>query len=104
MRVKIRGVIYETERAAASAFGVTVAYLERMLDAGKEDQIGLGRGGNHRVPEPFEIEGLTFASMRDASIALGFRPNRIAEIKHLGRASAMAKVIEAAKAYKEQTR
>lgn len=102
MRVMIRGTIYDTELAAANAFGVTVAYINRMIDQGKEDTIGLGRGGNNYVPKPYTIEGLTFSSMREASIALGFRPNRIAEIRSTSRQSAMDKVIAAARAYKEK--
>ena len=102
MRVLIRGTIYETELAAATAFGLTVAYINQMLDQGKADSIGLGRGGNKYKSEPYTIEGLTFSSMRAASIALGFRPNRIAEIRSTSRQSAMDKVIAAARAYKEK--
>lgn len=102
MRVMIRGTIYDTELAAANAFGVTVAYINRMIDQGKEDQIGLGRGGNKHKPKPYTIEGLTFSSMREASITLGFRPNRIAEIHSTERDSAMEKVRAAARAYKEK--
>ena len=101
MRVMIRGTIYATELAAANAFGVTVTYINRMIDQGKEDSIGLGRGGNKHTPKQYTIEGLTFKSMREASIALGFRPNRIAEIRSTSRQSAMDKVISAARAYKE---
>jgi hypothetical protein len=103
MRVMVRGTIYATELAAANAFGVTVTYINRMIDQGKEDSIGLGRGGNKYTPKPYTIEGLTFKSMREASIALGFRPNRIAEVRSTARQAALDKIIAAARAYKEKT-
>jgi hypothetical protein len=73
-----------------------------MIDQGKEDSIGLGRGGNTCPPRPYNIEGLTFSSMREASIVLGFRPNRIAEIRYAKRPTAMEQVVAAARAYKEK--
>ena len=102
MRVRIRGVIYETEREAARALGVTVAYINRAIDLGKEDRVGLGygkKGGCNNVPPPFEINGLVFKNKREASIAFGFRPNRIAEITSTKSERGMAELHRAAAAY-----
>ena len=55
MRVSIRGVTYETVRAAAEAHGMSKSYIYKMVLEGRKDSIGIGMGNwrkpRHRVRE-----------------------------------------------------
>lgn len=76
MPVRIRGVDYADAYAAAAAHGVTVYAVWTALWSGTIDRVGMSRGSGHK---PFSVGGLTFPSRREASVALGFRPNYISE-------------------------
>lgn len=76
MRVKIRGITYETVREAAKAHNVTTSYVYDAIERGREDIIGIGIGNrepNGRfVKNQVTLYGVTFPSMKAASLALGF--------------------------------
>lgn len=69
MLVQVRGVIYESVRAAATALGVSEAGVYGAVDRGKTDLLGLG----HTQPKKIIISGIEFRSMSAASTALGMR-------------------------------
>jgi hypothetical protein len=76
MPICIRGFNYPDADAAAKAFGVSRTAIYQALYRGDVDCVGRSRFG--RVPpnaKPFEIGGLRFASMAQASGALGFSPS-----------------------------
>lgn len=76
MRVKIRGVTYETVREAAKAHNVTTSYVYDAIERGREDIIGIGIGNREPngkfVKNQVTLYGVTFPSMKAASLALGF--------------------------------
>ncbi|CAB4121244.1 Nuclease-associated modular DNA-binding 1 [uncultured Caudovirales phage] len=83
MRVRIRGVVYESEQDAADAFGVQRAHIVSMISRCREDFIGMGTGRHQRVSgkgKAICVGGVTYGSLREASAALGLRKNRLAEI------------------------
>jgi hypothetical protein len=70
--VRIRGVLYPSQRAAARALGVTEKTIRNALDAGRIDDTGLGvrRGG--RPGKPCTFLGKRYASMHEAARATGY--------------------------------
>ena len=83
MRVSIRGVTYDTVRAAAEAHGVSEGYVYQALSEGRQDTIGIGMGNwrkpHHRAFDGNKIvlHGVEFASLKAASLALGFNEHYI---------------------------
>ena len=67
--VKIRGVVYPTQRAAAKALGVSPQTVHHALERGTEDNIGLGRQNNNA--RPVTIDGVTYRSRAEAARRLG---------------------------------
>jgi len=68
MKILVRGVLYNSVREAADALNVSYHSVYSALDRGGLEMLGLGK----TKPKPFTIEGITFRSMTQASIALGF--------------------------------
>ena len=82
MRVSIRGVTYDTVRAAAEAHGVSEGYVYQALSEGRQDGIGVGMGNWRKPCHRFDgnkivLYGVEFASMTAASLALGFNEHYI---------------------------
>lgn len=81
--VRVRNVDYESAAQAASALGVTASGVYDMVNKGRADQIGIGRGrhGNHAraASKRFAIGGFEWPSMRAASLALGLSREYVAK-------------------------
>ena len=81
MRVKIRGITYETVREAAAAHNVTRSYVYDAIERGREDIIGIGIGNREPngkfVKNQVTLYGVTFPSMKAASLALGFNKHYV---------------------------
>lgn len=69
--VRIRGVIYPSQRAAALAIGVNVGTIANALDAGRIDEVGLGirRGG--QPCKPCVYRGRSYPSRKAAALDCG---------------------------------
>ncbi|MBB18653.1 MAG: hypothetical protein CMP20_04170 [Rickettsiales bacterium] len=75
MKVRVRGVVYESAKVAAQELGVNESTLRVKIWNGTEDEIGL-REKPGFIPKPrnrkrLEIAGVTYFSHQDASAALG---------------------------------
>lgn len=68
MKIRVRGVTYNSVKEAADALDVNLHSVYSALNRGALEGLGLGK----TKPKPFTIEGITFRSMTQASIALGF--------------------------------
>lgn len=83
--VRIRNVDYESAAAAGRALGVTASNVYDLVNLGRPDQIGTGRGrhGNHarHASKPFAIGGFEWPSMRAASLALGLSREYVAKAR-----------------------
>lgn len=82
MRVRIRGVTYETVREAAQAHGFSESYIYRLMTEGRQDSIGIGMGNWRKPRDRYDgnkivLHGVEFPSMTAASLALGFREHYI---------------------------
>lgn len=69
--VRIRGVIYLSQRAAARALGVTESGLRRALEMGCVDEVGLGIRKGGRPGKPCFYRGKRYASISAAALACG---------------------------------
>lgn len=67
--VRIRGVIHPSQRAAATALGVSEKTVRNALDAGTIDLVGLRGAG--RPGKPCTYRGADYPSMTAAAIACG---------------------------------
>jgi hypothetical protein len=81
MRVKIRGVTFETVREAAKAHNVTRSYVYDAIERGRADIIGIGIGNREPngkfVKNQVTLYGVTFPSMKAASLALGLNKHYV---------------------------
>lgn len=69
--VKIRGVVYISQRAAALAFGLHPTTISTALDAGRIDEVGLViRRGGH-PGKPCVYRGNPYPSRKAAAVACG---------------------------------
>ena len=68
MLVKIRDKTYESVRHAANAFGVSKFAIYAALNRGTIDRVGLAPTQR----KPIVLNGLSFRSLGDASVQLGF--------------------------------
>lgn len=68
MLVKIRDKTYESVKHAASALGVSKFSIYAALNRGTVDRVGLAPTQR----KPIVLNGLSFRSLGDASIQLGF--------------------------------
>lgn len=71
MPVMIRGRRFADAYAAARHFGVSPQTVWRAIRLGRTDRIGLGQKYNGARSKPITLGGVRFASMTDASEALG---------------------------------
>ena len=102
MRVKIKGVIYETVENAAKAFNVKPKQILRALDEGREDRLRPKRQGSKQGnPQPFAIEGVNFPNQKAANDALGFSYNYVTQAVNRNSAVQLAKIAEAARRYRD---
>ena len=67
--VRIRGVNYISQRAAAKALGLHERTIANALDAGCIDEVGLRRGG--RPGKPCVYRGKAYPSRKAAALACG---------------------------------
>lgn len=79
MRVRIRGVTYESVKEAANAHGVTIDNVYLAIRNGRTDNIGVGRGNhkNHKniaasIPVSLFQGRLKFESISEAARELGY--------------------------------
>ncbi|CAB4156280.1 hypothetical protein UFOVP1064_22 [uncultured Caudovirales phage] len=100
MITAIRGVTYPSVKAAAEAEGVTVSAIYSALNRGNINTVGLGKS----QPQPVEFEGLSFSSIRSASLALGFGRTYLSKVLSRESAHGLKKVADAVAAYKEKTK
>lgn len=68
MLVKIRDKTYESVKHAASALGVSKFSIYAALNRGTVDRVGLAPTQR----KPIVLNGLSFRSLGDASVQLGF--------------------------------
>lgn len=75
--VRIRGVTYHSQRAAARALGVSERTLRNALAAGREDEVGLrpAVGGPRGVP--CDYRGQLFPSRIAAAVAFDVSENAV---------------------------
>lgn len=64
--VRIRGVVYPSQKEAAAALNVHPTVISRALDAGTLDSVGLNPRGP-RMSKPVTINGVTYKSLREAT-------------------------------------
>lgn len=97
MRVLIRGVLYPDAHAAAKALRVTTQAVWKAIHEGREDALGLGpRCPRPHRSRPFAIGGLSWPSMAQASVDLGFCPSYVAHSLKSGRKAALERIVAAA--------
>jgi hypothetical protein len=69
--IKIRGVLYISQRAAALAFGVHPATIAKALDAGRIDEVGLVKRRGGQPCKPCVYRGKAYPSRKAAALACG---------------------------------
>jgi predicted transcriptional regulator len=67
--VRVRGVVYPSQRAAATALGVAEKTVRNALDAGTIDLVGLRGPGT--PGKPCTYRGAEYPSMTAAAVACG---------------------------------
>ena len=100
MLIKVRGVTYPSVKAAAEALEVKTDAIYSALNRGNMDTVGMGKS----QPRPVDLEGLSFSSIRSASLALGFGRTYLSKVLTRESAHGLKKVKEAVAAYKEKTK
>lgn len=98
MLIKIRGVTYPSAKAAAEALGVKVSAVYSALNRGNIDTVGEGKS----QPQPITLDGISFPSIRSASLALGFGRTYLGKILSKGGDKSYANLLAALTAYKEK--
>jgi len=96
MKIKVRGVTYNSVKEAAAALNVTIDGVYGALDRGALELLGLGK----TKPHPVTLEGIQFRSMTAASIALGFNRSYLREVMRSGGPLARERVAFAALRFK----
>lgn len=103
MKVMLKGIIYDSVSDAAKAYNVTEHTIRRALNEGREDKLQPKKAGcKQGRPEPFTIEGITFPNQKAANDAFGLPFNTVTQAVNRGSATSMARIIAAARAYKEK--
>lgn len=100
MITKIRGVTYPSVKAASEALGVTVNAIYSALNRGNINTVGLGKSQPRHVD--LDGDGLSFKSIRSASLALGFGRTYLSKVLSRGTDFTRKKVADAVAAYKEK--
>jgi len=78
--VRVRGVDFESVKACAAHFGISVHTIYAALNEGNADSIGLGKGRNKAIT----IGGIDFPSMQDASFFVGRSRSYVSSILKRG--------------------
>lgn len=103
MRVKLKGVVYETVEDAAKAFNLSPRTICLILCEGREDKIKKKAATDKRgSPKPFTIEGMTFPNQKAANDAFGLSNNFLTQAINRNSKKSLAKVALAARLYKER--
>ena len=108
MRVTIRGVTYETVRAAAKAHGVSISHIYNKVASGTQDNIGVGVGRWRKPRHRFDgnkivLYGVEFPSMTAASLALGFKQHYIRGAMRRPSFKSTLRIMQAVIDYERQT-
>jgi hypothetical protein len=96
MKIKVRGVTYETVKECAAALNVSIHGVYGALERGALDSLGLGK----TKPRQITLDGLTFRSISAASVALGFNRRYLREVLRRGSENAHERVRFAVLRYK----
>jgi hypothetical protein len=95
MKIKVRGVTYNSVKEASKALGVTIDGVYSALERGGLESLGLGQ----TKPKPVTLQGISFRSMTAASIALGLGRSYLREVILYGGPKARERVEFAAMRY-----
>lgn len=100
MLIKVRGVTYPSVKAAAEALGVKTSAVYSALNRGNIETLGLGKS----QPRPVDLDGdgLSFKSIRSASLALGFGRTYLSKVLTRESAHGLKRIEEAVKRYKQE--
>lgn len=82
MPVRIAGRDFPSLQAAAAHFGCTASAISKAVDDGDPDRIARSRKGRYHggLNRPFTMGGLSFSSMRAASLAIGRSDGYVAQV------------------------
>ena len=97
MLIKIRNVTYDSVRHAADSLGVTKDAVYSALQRGSMEMVGLGDNQS----APINLNGLQFASMSAASVALGFNRSFVRYVTGGGSQKSIERLQAAIKRYKQ---
>lgn len=98
MPIRIRGKTYANAQLAADRFGMTRAAIYSALHRGDLDRIGMPPRVGRAKSVPFELGGMHWPSMRQASMDLGFHPEYVSRSFLKRRKSAQQRILGAAMA------
>ena len=79
--VKIRGVLYNSQKEAADALGINPSTIYKALQAGRIDEVGLSSNGRKI---PITIRGVEYESYTAAAKALGTDQTMVSRAVKLG--------------------
>jgi hypothetical protein len=82
--VRIRGVDYPSQTAAALALGVTNAAIYQALECGAIDRAGIGKKHSGQ-PRPCYMNGRLWPSVNEAAAGIGVLPQVISRARSAGR-------------------
>ena len=104
MPIRVRGRDFADAGAEAKHFGLSLGAIYQALYRDDVDRIGLPRRRGAANAKTFEIGGLRFVSMAEASLALGFGRGYISQSLRRGTAIPRERIIGAALALAEKRR
>jgi len=103
MRVRIADQVFENASAAAAHFGVKVMTVYSAISENDPERIARPKVYNPWKSQPFEVGGLSFPSMREASRALGFKNSEfIAQAIKRGSKKGRERILGAAMRYSDK--
>lgn len=85
MRVRVRGVVYESVGACANHFGVKPDTVLKAIAKGREDYIGLLAMSRHRR-SCIRVRGMEFETLKACAAHFGVTPNTVSQMVASGRA------------------
>jgi hypothetical protein len=88
--IRIRGVLYPSIIAAARAMRSSRATIDRALDEGWIDEVGLPHRRGGRPPKPCVYRGSHYPSQSAAAKACGVSPPAVARAVAYAKANPMA--------------
>lgn len=95
MPIRVRGVVYSNAAEAAKALRVTNGAIFQAMLCNRLDRVGVPPAYNHARSIPFVMAGLSWPSIRAASIDLGFKPEYIHAATRRGHKRGMERIIAA---------